>query len=184
MTELTANSACTDQGAIAFDICVLASGFAVDNVFSSSGLAATPEGRIAVDPFLRAHDDPLVYAAGDAAKPSSSCGAPPRMSVFFALTTGAQVADAIADQLGGKRPRRFSYWTYGQAIGLGQRAVGFANFPFDRAIGPLYTGRVGFWMRHFFVWVLFQLLLLEQGMPGLPFYLGQSMLREQASADA
>ena len=104
------------------------------------------------------------------------------MSVFYALASGAFVASAIADELKGRRPRRFGFWTYGQAIGLGSAAVGFATFPHDRLVGPLYTGRVGFRLRQFFVWLLFQILRLEMRVPGLPFYLGQPLRRLPAEA--
>jgi NADH dehydrogenase FAD-containing subunit len=168
------------MGPFDFDVCVVAAGFTASHNLANTDLPTGSGGRILVDPHLRSIADPTIYAAGDAALPVEPCGAPPRMSAFFALATGAFVASAIADEMAGRRQRRFGFWTYGQAIGLGGDAVGFASFPHDRPVGPLYTGRIGYWLRHFFVWVLFQLLRLEMRRPGLPFYLGQSLRRTRA----
>jgi NADH dehydrogenase FAD-containing subunit len=130
---------------------------------------------------VRSSADPAIFVAGDAALPEAPRGAAPRLSVLYALATGAHVADALADERAGRRLRPFGYWTYGQAIGLGREAVGFATFPFDRALPPYYTGRAGFHLRHFFIWLLFAILRAQRRWPGLPFALGRPHRRSIAA---
>ncbi len=166
---------------IAHDLCVTATGFEIDQMWADAGLDAMPNGRILTDAYLRARGHKAIYAAGDAAYCMARRSAPPRMSVMFAMTSGAHVADAIVDEAKGKVPRRFGFWTYGQAIGLGPNAVGFGNMRFDRAYAPYFTGRTGYHLRHFFVAMLFRLLLLEARMPGFPFYLGRPFGRDRTA---
>lgn len=166
-------------GNVLHDICVSATGFSVGNLWQRSGLQTTENGRICTDPYLRARQNPSIFAAGDACYLEVQKSAPARMSVMFALTSGAHVADAILDDISGRVPRRFGFWTYGQAIGLGQSAVGFGNMRFDRAYPPYFTGRVGYHLRNFFVSILYKLLMLEARRPGLPFYLGRPMRRNR-----
>ncbi|MGH1331149.1 MAG: NAD(P)/FAD-dependent oxidoreductase [Paracoccaceae bacterium] len=163
----------TDDQKIAHDLCVTATGFEVDQIWGGAGLEVLSNGRIVTDTFLRAKGYAEIYAAGDAAYCQARRSAPPRMSVMYAMASGAHIADAIVDEAKGKIPRRFGFWTYGQAIGLGAQAVGFGNMRFDRAYAPYFTGRTGYHLRHFFVAILFRLLLLEARMPGFPFYLGR-----------
>lgn len=162
---------------IPFDICVSTVGFKVAPPLEDAELPVGLNGRILTDGALRSIADDRIYVAGDAALPENRCGAPARMSVFFALTTGAFVAGAIADDFAGKKLRRFGYWTYGQAIGLGREAIGYNSFPFDRAVRPYFTGRTSFHLRSFFVWLLFQIMRMEGRVPGLPFYFGQPLRR-------
>jgi NADH dehydrogenase FAD-containing subunit len=175
--SVAANQAETSKGPIDFDICINTTGFTGTPLATGTGLETTPGGRILTDPFLRALGDSRIYAVGDAGQPRYRCGAPPRMSVFFALATGAHAADAIADELAGRRKRPFGFWTYGQAFGLGRAALGFGNLPHDRAFPPYYTGRTGYYLRHFFVWLLLVILKIERRWPGLPFYLGRPWRR-------
>ena len=164
---------------ITHDLCVCASGFEVDPMWAAAGLETLPNGRIVTDAYLRAVKHPEVYAAGDAAYCAARKSAPSRMSVMFAMASGAHVADAVVDEAGDKTPRRFGFWTYGQAIGLGPHAVGFGNMRYDTAYAPYFTGRTGYHLRHFFVAMLFRLLLLEAKMPGFPFYLGRPLGRDR-----
>lgn len=177
VTSLENNIAETATGTLPFDICVVCAGFRPPAFLAESGLEVDNTGRVRTDAFLRALNDKRIYVVGDACMPSVRRGAPPRMSVFFALTSGAHIADAIADEGAGKRKRPFGFWTYGQAYGLGRHAIGYANFPHDRAFPPYYTGRIGFHLRVFFVWLLFAILCAERRWPGLPFYLGRPLER-------
>lgn len=166
--RLHTRNAETSEGSIAFDLCVVCAGFVCDPV---PDLEADPAGRLKVDPFLRSTRNARIYAAGDLAVTGAVPGAPPRMSAFYALCTGAHAARNIAREFSGKALIRFGFWTYGQAFGLGRHAVGFASFPCDTPLPPYYSGRVGYHLRRFFVWLLFRLLKVEQVWPGLPFYL-------------
>lgn len=169
----------TSAGDMACDVCVWCAGFAGQPVGGAAGFEVDAAGRIRVDPYLRALGDPFVFAAGDACIPVERCGAPPRMSAFFALTTGAHVADTIARMYAGKRPRPFGFWTWGQAIAVGKEAVGFATIPYDRQIGPIYRKRTALRLRSFFVWLLVRLIGLQRRFPALPFWLGRGAYRRK-----
>jgi len=167
----------TDGGDLAYDLCLWCAGFAGPRLASDAGLETEADGRIRVDPYLRALCDAAVYAAGDACLPVEWHGAPARMSAFFALTTGAHVADVIGDCYKRKRPRPFGFWTYGQAIAIGREAVGFATIPYDEQVGPVYRKRPGFHLRRFFVWLLARLIIIVGRLPWLPFWLGRGAYR-------
>ncbi|MFG1304756.1 FAD-dependent oxidoreductase [Xanthobacter autotrophicus] len=170
----------TSAGDMPCDVCVWCAGFSGQPVAPAAGFETDAAGRIRVDPWLRALGDPFVFAAGDASIPIERCGAPPRMSAFFALATGAHVADTIARMHAGKRPRPFGFWTWGQAIGVGEEAVGFATMPHDRQIGPIYGGRMAFLLRAFFIRLLVRLIGLHRRFPALPFWLGRGAYRDEA----
>lgn len=169
----------TSVGTLPCDVCVWCAGFADQPVVRAAGFETDAAGRIRVDPYLRTLDDPFVFAAGDCCIPVEHCGAPPRMSAFFALTTGAHVADTLARMRTSRRPRPFGFWTWGQAIGVGKEAVGFATIPYDRQIGPIYRGRTAFRLRSFFVWLLVRLIGLHRRFPALPFWLGRGAWRRK-----
>jgi hypothetical protein len=121
---------------------------------------------------------------GDACIPVEHCGAPPRMSAFFALTTGAHVADTIArmhaGMHAGNRPRPFGFWTWGQAITVGCEAVGFATIPHDCQVGPIYRKRTALRLRSFFIWLLVRLTGLQRRLRALPFWLGRGAWSRKA----
>lgn len=169
----------TSSQSIPHDLCVSATGFRVDPIWLHAGLTTLPNGRIQTDAFLRAKGETDIFCAGDASFAEPKRSAPARMSVMYAMTSGAHVANAILDIHAGKIPKRFGFWTYGQAIGLGSFAVGFGNMRYDKAYPPYFTGRTGYHMRHFFVAVLFRLLMLEARYSGLPFYLGRPWRRDR-----
>jgi NADH dehydrogenase len=169
----------TSAGAMECDLCVWCAGFVGQPVVRAAGFGTDAAGRIRVDPWLRTLDDPFVFAVGDACISVERCGAPPRMSAFFALTTGAHVADTIARMHAGKRPKPFGFWTWGQAIAVGDEAVGFATIPHDRQVGPIYRKRIALRLRSFFVWLLVRLIGLQRRFPALPFWLGRGAYRKK-----
>ena len=179
---IEATGVATTRGRIACDLCVWCGGFRGQDIVAAAGLDADRRGRIKVDPYLGALSDPHVFAAGDACLPVEWHGAPARMSAFFALATGAHVADTIARLHRGRRPRPFGFWTYGQAIAVGREAVGFATIPYDRQIGPIYRKRTAFFLRWFFVWFLVRLIAIVRRFPALPFWLGRRAFRRKAVA--
>lgn len=122
------------------------------------------DGRLRVDENLRLKDHPEVCVVGDACRPWHDTGAPPRMSAFFALATGAYAADSQT-----RRRGPFRFGTYGQGIGFGRDGVGFSTFPNDRANPPYFTGRAAFGLRNFFVALLFRLLLWQIRFGAFPF---------------
>lgn len=171
VTAINAHQLETSSGGASYDLCVWCGGFKAHDVVIASGLEVNFQGRVVTDRWLRSLSDPFVYAVGDACIPDGPVGAPPRMSVFFALTTGAHVANVILADRRGKPARSHNFATYGQAIQVGKAAVGFGSYPGDRQIGPLYTGRIGYNLRAFFVSLLFGLVKWEKRFPGTPFWL-------------
>jgi NADH dehydrogenase len=172
----------TTAAGVPFDVCVWCGGFRGQDVVAASGLDIDARARIRVDPYLRALSDPSVFVAGDACMPIEWHGAPARMSAFFALTTGAHIADTIARLHAGRRARPFGFWTYGQAIAVGREAVGFATIPYDRQVGPIYRKRAAFFLRWFFVWLLVRLIAIARRCPRLPFWLGRGAYRRKSAA--
>jgi NADH dehydrogenase FAD-containing subunit len=154
-----------------FDLCVACTGLDIPPFPRHAGLQTNSQGRILVDPWLRSISDEQVFVAGDACLPTHETGAPPRMSAFFALTTGSYVARAILELNRGRlNLKGFTFATYGQALAIGRGGVGMATFPRDRQIGLIYRGRIAFHMRSFFVGLLFQLIRIQRCWPGLPFW--------------
>jgi NADH dehydrogenase FAD-containing subunit len=179
--SIAPNLLTTNAGGIAFDVSVWCGGFRGQDVVAASGLDIDAKGRVRVDPYLRALSDPAVFVAGDACIPIEWHGAPARMSAFFALATGAHVADTIVRLHAGSPARPFGFWTYGQAIAVGREAVGFATLPYDRQVGPIYRKRAAFFLRWFFVWVLVQLIAMARRYPRFPFWLGRGAHRTKTA---
>lgn len=162
---------------LAFDVCVWCGRFETPQFVSTLDLPANNQARLLVDPWLRSIGDQNIYVAGDSCLPQEPVGAPPRMSGFFALTTGTYIADALTAERKRRRIKSFSFATYGQAIQFGRTGAGFASFPRDWQIGPIYTGWIGYHLRQFFVSLLFQLIKWHRRAPGLPFCLPAPGLR-------
>jgi len=113
---------------------------------------------------LRSISHPAIFAAGDAAHPVAPTGAPYRMSVFAALTSGAFAADVISRGAADHPP--FSFSTYGQGISVGGRGVGFFAYPDDKKRLFVISGRTGYHTRNVFVRLSTDLLKLERRQPG------------------
>src|SRR6266571_5294744 len=92
---------------------VWAGGLRAGPLARAAGLATDPRGRIFTDPQLRSISHPHIFAVGDAAHPIAPTGAPYRMSVLAALTSGAYAAEAILDAQGPQGHRPFSFSTFG-----------------------------------------------------------------------
>lgn len=162
-----------DGEELACDLCVWSGGLAGSPAGAAAGLAVDAQERIWVDPILRSLTHPHIFAVGDAAHPIAPTGAPYRMSAFVALNTGAYVADAILDDLAGRKPRPFAFSTYGQGVAIGRVGVGFTTYPDDKPILSLVTGRTGIHVRNFFVWLVVQFLKIERRFPGFYFIAGR-----------
>ncbi|NQV81855.1 MAG: FAD-dependent oxidoreductase [Alphaproteobacteria bacterium] len=156
-------------GLLPCDLCVWCGGVRIPSFVAEAGVAHTDQGRILVDPWLRSLTDPRLYAVGDACLTQHQSGAPPRISAFFALASGAFAAKTIAAERRHRQIRGFTLATYGQGIQVGRGGAGFASYPFDRQIGPVYTGPLAYHMRRFFVSVLFAIVKLELRRFAVPF---------------
>lgn len=168
-----------------FNLLLWAGGFRARPLAREAGLAVNERGQILVDPTLRSTSHSDIYAVGDAARPIEEPGVPLRMGLLPALTMGAQAADNLAALLKGKQQNPLSFAYYGQAIAMGPNdAVGFAGYPAEAVIGPIYRGRLGVWIRNFFVWLLFAILEVERRLPGFYFWLGKGRYAAQKRAAA
>lgn len=173
--EVRESEVVTAAGAYPFDALVWAGGFRAFDFASAAGLKVGEKGEILVDAYFRSVSHPSIFAVGDSAKPITSTGAPYRMGVFPAVVSGGHTADNLVRLLRGKplQPLGFSY--YGQGIALGVRdAVGFATFPDDMPIGPLYTGRLGLFIRSFFLKLIREMIVVERRFPGILYWFGRN----------
>ena len=174
VTAVEAGGVVTATGTLPADVVVWAGGFRASSLAKEAGVRVNARNQIVTDPFLRSLTHPEIFAVGDMAAPLEEPGAPMRMSLFTALVSGAQAADNIVAVLKGQTPRPLSFAWYGQAIALGPNdAVGFATYPADTPVGPVYRGRTAVTLRRFFVWYLKAALELERRLPGFFFWNGK-----------
>ncbi|HEX2090753.1 MAG TPA: FAD-dependent oxidoreductase [Longimicrobiaceae bacterium] len=175
IAEVGADDVRTPHGSrIPHDVCLWAGGFTAPPLARESGLAVNERGQILIDPFMRSLSHPDVSAAGDAAHPVETPGAPVRMAAFTAVVMGAHGADCLSAALHGRPPRPLSFAYAGQAIALGRHdAIGFNTYPDDRPNPPYFTGRLGHETREFFVRLLADLPNIERRWPGFFTWLGK-----------
>jgi NADH dehydrogenase len=156
------------------DLVLWAGGFIAPALAREAGLAVNERNQLLVDPMLRATTQPEIFVVGDAASPLETPGAPYRMSVFAALVSGAHVADNLARHLRGRAMKPLSFAYYGQAVSLGLKdAVGFATYPVDAVVGPIYRGWLAVSLRNFFIWFLTFAIEMEKTLPGFLVWLGK-----------
>ena len=183
--EVRPNKLLTESGrCIAYDICVWAGGLRSDPIAQDAGIATDAQGRIWVDANLRAISHLHILAAGDAAHPLTPTGAPYRRSAFTALVSGAYAADAILAQRAGRRPRPFSFSTFGQGVAIGRSGVGFLSYPDDRQNLFILTGGTARRVRNSFVWLVTFVLKVERRFPGIFFWPGRRRVSWREANDA
>lgn len=172
--------------AIAADVTVWSGGLRAGPLARAAGLATDPRGRIFTDPQLRSISHPHIFAVGDAARPVAPTGAPYRMSVLAALTSGAYVAEVITDAQDEKNHRPFSFSTFGQGVAVGRSGIGFPAFPDDQQRWFVIGGRIGFHTRNLFVWFSTYILKNERKHPGFFSFIwsGQRRVSWQRANDA
>lgn len=184
VTEIDESAITTADGSeIPYDICIWAGGFVAPGLAQEAGLAVNERRQALVDHHLRSIQDHRIFIVGDAAKPVYDTGAPVRMSAFFAMVTGAHVADSITRLVKGKSMKPFSFSTYGQGIAMGpDDAVGFMTFPNDQPVGWLLRGKLAVGVRSFFVWFLAYSLVIERHIPGFFLWFGKRRYSRQQIA--
>jgi NADH dehydrogenase FAD-containing subunit len=171
---------------IAADVTVWCGGLRASPLARQAGLATDAHGRIFTDPQLRSISHPHIFAVGDAAHPVAPTGAPYRMSVLAALTSGAYVAEVLLDARNEQDHRPFSFSTFGQGIAIGHSGIGFPAFPDDQQRWFVIGGRVGFHTRNLFVWFSTYLIKNERKHPGFFSFIwsGQRRVSWQRANDA
>ena len=174
-----------DRPSIPFDLCLWAGGFTCQPMAQDAGVTTDEHGRIITDQYMRSVSHPEIYAIGDAALPTHHTGAPVRMSILFAMTTGAHTADNITRMLKGKQLRPFAFSTYGQGISMGPNdGVGFMSFPNDQPTGPIIRGKSAVRVRNFFVWFLAYAVVIERHIPGFFLWFGKNRAKEKKVVSA
>lgn len=164
-----------DGRQVPFDVCIWAGGFHALPLAKDAAITVNQHNQILVDAYGQSISHPSIIAVGDAAHSVQQPGAELRMSVYGAVVTGLHAANNLYAQLHNKRKSPLSFAYMGQGVGLGRRrAVGFLSFPDDTPKYPLvFKGRVGFYVRAFFVWFLNMLIPLEQHFPGTFYWFGR-----------
>jgi len=166
-----------------FDLLLWAGGFRGLPLARQAGLVVNDRDQILVEPALRSISQPAIFAVGDAARPIEDPGVPLRMGLLPALTMGAQAADNIVADIRGRELKPLSFAYYGQGIAMGpDDAVGFAGYPAEVVMGPILRGRLGVFIRNFFVGLLFSILEVERRWPGFYFWMGKGRYKKQKRA--
>ncbi|MFE9499051.1 NAD(P)/FAD-dependent oxidoreductase [Streptomyces collinus] len=144
VTRVDADTVTTADGrAIAADVTLWTTGFAVHPVVRATTLEAADRDRIVVDTTMRSVSHHDVYAVGDAAMAIGPGGKPLRMSCASGVPMAWQAADAIAARLTGVEVPKISIRYFQQCISLGRRG-GLIQFVTadDRAVERALTGRL------------------------------------------
>ncbi|HSK98270.1 MAG TPA: FAD-dependent oxidoreductase, partial [Euzebyales bacterium] len=132
-----------DGREVVFDTCLWAGGFTVPTLARAAGLAVDGRGRVLVDGALRSRSHPEVCAIGDAAAAAGPWGD----AIAYGCRTGAfmapYAADAIADTLARRSPRRFGFRYIHQCISLGRHdaVVQFVHPRDEHPLRAVLTGR-------------------------------------------
>jgi NADH dehydrogenase FAD-containing subunit len=126
----------------AFDVCLMATAFAVPGLARDSGLPVDGVGRLRVDATLRSTGDPRVVGAGDAVVVDALEGAHLRMGCAAALPLGGTAAGTVLAALRGEAPAPLSAGFVLQCLSLGRRR-GYVQVvrPDDTARGLHLGGR-------------------------------------------
>jgi NADH dehydrogenase FAD-containing subunit len=186
ITEVRETNVVTASGkVIPADICVWAGGLRAASVAKDAGLAVDEQDRIWVDPTLSSISHPHIIAIGDAIHPIAPAGAAYRMSAFAAIISGAYAAKRIVDEIGGKRPRPFSFSAYGQGVAIGRSGVGFFTFPNDGRARAILKGSAALRVRNLFVSLLVFFLRLKRRYPNSsPFWIGRRRVSWKRAKEA
>ncbi|RBY83312.1 NAD(P)/FAD-dependent oxidoreductase [Blastococcus sp. TF02A-26] len=110
-----------DGSVEAFDVCLLATSFAVPPLARDSGLPVDEAGRLRVDASLTCTGDLRVIGAGDAVVVDDPAGAHLRMSCAAALPLGATAAATVLARLRGRAAAPVSIGFAAQCLSLGRR---------------------------------------------------------------
>ncbi|MGI8586558.1 MAG: NAD(P)/FAD-dependent oxidoreductase [Chloroflexia bacterium] len=174
VAEVGADTIATSAGPLAYDLCLWAGGFIAPPLAREAGLVVNERGQIVVDPFMRSPAHPEIFAVGDAAHPLEEPGNKVRMCAATAEIMGAHGADCLSAIVRGQTPRPLSFAYQGQCIALGRHdAIGFNNYPADRARRPYFTGWLGYAVRDFIERYLVATISIERRLPGAFFWVGK-----------
>jgi len=142
--QITAKEVNFDGGALAYDVCVWTSGFAVPELARQSGIKVNDLGQIVIDDHLQSVSHPDIYAVGDAADASGATGVPVRMACANAIPMGAYVADELAACIKGAAHRPHEFADFYRCISLGRKAALLQTYDTDDLPKEsILIGRIG-----------------------------------------
>lgn len=168
----------SSQAMLPYDYCIWSGGFTAAPLAQEAGLSVNECGQILINATMRSVSHPNVYVAGDAASPLVEPGAPARMSQFFALVTGAHVADCVANDLYGRAAQPLGLSWVGLAISLGRRdCVAQFLYPDDTPRSLILTGKTAVWFKEFFVKFAIWSIKVQRTAPWLFYWLGKNKMR-------
>jgi NADH dehydrogenase FAD-containing subunit len=145
------------------------------------GLAASPDGRVAVDAYLRVRGLANVFAVGDlAAPPVESVGsglATTRMGCVSAMPMGAHAADQVGRQLRGLPLVPFGFRYFVQCISVGRRRGVIVSVDADdRPTGRSLRGARAALVKELVCRFVLSAIRLERLFPGLYAWPGRRSL--------
>ncbi len=140
--RITSEAVITSKGAIPFDVCLWAGGFAMLPLAREAGITTDSSGRILIGADMRSLSHPDIYGVGDAADFAPNTGIQIRMACATALPMGGHTAESIAAELHGKQTQPFDLGYVFHCISLG-RHDGLIQFvtKSDQATDRVLTGR-------------------------------------------
>lgn len=187
MTQATVNRVEVDALVLAggqrlpVDATLWTASFAVPVLARESGLPVDALGRVLVGTDLRVHDQPNVFAVGDAAAVVEASGVPIRMACATAMPIGVHAGDNVNALLHGKPLKPFSFRYPLQCISLGRHEAMVQMVDgYDRPQERIITGRLGALVKESICRFTLAALHWERRWPGLYVWMGQRA-RPQAS---
>ena len=163
ISRIEAGQALTSAGALPFDLCVYAAGFAVAPLAKAAGLTVNAQNQVVVNAFLHAVSHPDIYAVGDAAAFEQSADLTLRMGCVTALPLAGHAADNLASALAGQAEQPFGFGFVIRCISLG-RHNGLVQFT-DAADHPrpwILAGRTGAMVKELILHFVMKTLQLER----------------------
>jgi NADH dehydrogenase FAD-containing subunit len=138
----------TSQGALAFDLCLCAPGFAASPLLASVSHQVDDHGRAMVTDTLQLVGDDRIWVAGDSAAFPWQGPQPLRMGCAVALPMGAQAGENVTALLKGRDPQPFSFGFLMRCVSLGRKAgvVQMTQWN-DAAKNRVFTGAQGAWIK-------------------------------------
>lgn len=138
----------TSQGALTFDLCLCAPGFAASPLLASVSHQIDDQGRAKVTDTLQLAGDDRIWVAGDSAAFPWQGPQPLRMGCAVALPMGAQAGENVVALLNGRNPQPFSFGFLMRCVSLGRKAgvVQMTHWD-DTAKKRVFTGAQGAWIK-------------------------------------
>ena len=157
-----------DKAPLTADLIIWAGAFTVSPLARQAGLPTHPNGRVLVDQYLRAQNQPDIYVVGDAAHCTTANQHPTRMSCATAMPLGTYAGQHLAETLQKKekiKPFRYNYTIW--CISLGRRAAIVQTVtPHDTPQARIFSGRFAARIKELICKYTIWSIYLERRFPG------------------